>query len=76
MDRCFNMLKDPNYTLMTNNTKTSLLTFIHSHWGLQRLFPYTKKLHLLAEILPSSLQFIDEVAIIFIQNAMKLLHHL
>ena len=60
----------------SNNIKTSLFTFVHSRWGFHHLLPYAKELHLLAEVLPSLLQFIKEVAVILVQNALKLVHYL
>ena len=53
-----------------------MLTFGHSHWRFHDLFGHAIKQHLLAELIPSSLQFINVVAVILVQDAAKFLQHL
>lgn len=68
-----NMLSSPQWPW---HMKLSVRTFVHSHWGFQHLFPHAKKLHLLADVVPSSLHLVNVVAIILVQDALKLPHHL
>ena len=58
------------------STQHKVLTFGHSHWRFHHLFRHAIKLHLLAEVIPSSLQFINVVAVILVQDAAKFLLHL